>query len=354
MADMGIKQPDKPGKVVIVKAPTWKVQVGVLPATEENSDVIISVEPLDAEKYSMRPTPAQFMCEDGVTYNFIAPKALGYAKFRHWRNPRTDEVLSESNELKLSFTRNDRLMAVYDRSVPCDVVIESVKPKNGVMVTASKPDISGRTQIKTPGNFTYLSGTDVTFSVDQEVVRKDRSPLRKVADEKYVFQGWRKGVNWISHASALDHQVERHGETIQVAYSHTPPPWSPGEVQLQSMGQQLKFAVQAKEPSDDIIILWDNQPVRAFNQFLFKSESVARAVARRLFMVNYKDWQARLPEDQAKWASVRENMEAFMEHWLENSLKFVRYSTFTAELNEAKKLRTETKLLKAQVAKAKG
>lgn len=306
------------------KVNVWKIQMAARPVAE----VMIDVEPGDQEKFWSRLTPATFMCEEGRPYTFTVPEQVGYDQFKHWENPRTDQIVSTEPVLVLeNVKRNDRYVAVYEQRIPCDVVFHGVTSKSHMKVYADKPDINGRTEIVTPGRLTYMFGEKVTFKVDPRIEVSVPDVLYKHLKETYLFTGWRQGTDIVAKDLSLEVIVPRRGMQLTVTYARTPAPFTPDDRQVHVMAEQLNL-LYTKDTRGvrEFIVLVNGIPIKVLGKLLFPTKENALAALQGSFHMEYRDWLSRLPERLKEWCLEPKQRKTFFDYWLRTAVEIIPFN----------------------------
>jgi hypothetical protein len=271
----------------------------------------------------MRPSPASFICQEGSTYRLRVPDTSGYSPFKHWRLARTDEIVGTSPTLELTVgRRNERYVAVYDPVRPVDLVFHATSGKEQVTIQASKPDINGKTELLTPGHFTYLSGTQVRFTAPEKVKEVFPDLLYGKIEEVRRFLRWEEQTALIGHDNSFEITVDRPRK-FSALYAKTPAPNTPNDRQVHVIGQHLAHSIESTRNGREHVVIINNRIVPMFGRIGFPSERAARATIQAAVEQALPTWLNQLPQEWKEWMSNETQRQKFLDYWTNKVVRIV-------------------------------
>lgn len=283
----------------------------------------IDCEPGDLNNYWTKLTPATFLCEGLKTYTFRAPQQEGYSTFRHWWHPRTETVVSTSPDLEVTLSkRNERYVAVYNTVVPVDVAFTGTTRKEEIPVTASVPDINGKTSLVTPDKFTYLTGTRVTFSVLNECIKEHPDVLYGKVQEIRTFLRWEENTAFFGKDRDLTITIDRPRQ-LQALYAQSPKPQTPNDRQVFVMGQQLLHELEKGFITRGVVVLINNKLTPILGRLVFPSQEKAEASIQAAIGQVLPNWLQQIPEGWRDWMKDKGQQDKFLKYWQETMVKIV-------------------------------
>lgn len=223
------------------------------------------------------------------------------------------------------------------------IKVTSSAPISGLLVTSENRDADGQYFVRTPGIFTFKEGEEVSLSAPAKTYLTLQSPINfGTRSQEAKFRLWQiDGVDSAANPVIKFNVVKLRSLTAVYALEELP--WEPSSGELEVMSAQLKFAPTKTSlfPEAGIIILWDEQPVRIFDQLIFKTEEVARAHVQRFFLSYFKDWKRMVGSARASsWLGdepMEGNASLFMVYWMKRHLRFVPFAEYNKALNDSKR-----------------
>lgn len=299
--------------------------------------VTVRCEPGDLEKYWSRQTPAVFVCQNGSQYTFQVPAQIGFAPFKQWYQPRNKAVLGTSNKLVLTPTeKNERYIAVYERAYPVDVLFQASTPKEEILVTASEPDVNGRTEVRTPGRLTYLLGAKVKFSVPPTFNLTYPDVLYGKIVQEHNFLRWEEEAVTVGKDPHIRVTIDQP-RSLRVLYGKSPIPKTPNDREVNLLGQQLFRVVDRITPDQGVVVLINGKLMPLFGRVSFPTKKNAMAVLQAAVSQSIPNWIAQTPEGWRDWLKVDAQREKFLDHWYNTAVQIVPINKLQVTVSEEPK-----------------
>ena len=287
--------------------------------------VQIHVSPRDINAVWWRDTPFAFTCLVGTEYVFSCPSIKGYAKFAGWRNVKTGEQVSTSYLLTITPTEDSEYVCEYKMHHLVDFTVSSTKPKAGIPVEVSPPDVNGVSSFVTPKKLTYLSETKVTVSLTDEPVISKSNAFDQAYVEKHKFYGWRQNEGWNTSLSPVI-EISDDARTLELNYSALDVPWYPTASDVTAMKSQLKFIIPKNEADEQLVILLDGEPLKVGGESVFRNRMRAEAALRSVFAKLRHNWIARVQPGLQDWLKNDENRELVLTDLLAKDVELVPFT----------------------------
>ncbi len=331
--DKAAAQPVKGGDQAAKAADALRIRIEV----DGIKQVTVDCEPGDLEKYWARPTPGEFLCEDGAQYTFQVPAQIGFASFKRWFHPRTKGVLGSDPKLVLTPTkRNERYVAVYEQAQPIDVLFHGTTPKEEVVIQATEPDINGRTEITTPGRFTYMKGAKVTFSTPAGYKTSHPDVLYGKIEQEHNFLRWEEGAVTVGKDRHIRLTLDNH-RNLRVLYGKSPVPKTPNDREVNLLSQPLFRVVDRVTPDQGVVILINGKLMPLFGRVTFPNKKNAMAALQTAVLQSIPNWIAQTPEGWRDWLRVETQREKFLDHWYKTAVQIVPLNKLQVTVSEEPK-----------------